>query len=400
LRIVMPAHPGEYTVENMKVIDARGCESLSAFSSFKYTVYPEVKVILMHAEPASCTQSNASIQLQAQGGVNGSYEYTLLSNGQTNTTGNFMGLGAGVHYIAVRSGECQIQKVFEIPSNGPPKGLSIIEQNGIPVARWQAVLGSRAYNLRYREVGSNMPFVAINSISATSALLTELLPNKTYEIQVQAVCIDGNSTSWSEVINYTLSSSCLAVPFLQVTSLNATTVSLQWNKVSFGAICYIISFGKIGIDPSLWQQVIVPYSRNTYILSGLEPGQAYGIRMRTNCQICSSTGGSFSTWSPIQIFTSTFRLAELTDFTESWLWPNPAQNGFWIHIANQKVQSITFYDLQGRLLDWFSTKGTLESSQEGEALWISTEKLNPGVYLIGILGENQARYMHRLIINR
>jgi hypothetical protein len=166
-----------------------------------------------------------------------------------------------------------------------------------------------------------------------------------------------------------------------------------------GAVCYVLSFGKIDTDPNLWQQVVIPYSRNSYLLSGLEPGQRYGVRIRTNCQLCSSVSGVFSPWSEVSVLTTPFRRGFAAASPTLRLWPNPSRGGFWLSWAPQEVNrlSITLFDAQGKTA-FRAKESDFESATGATEVWVPLLDLVPGLYTAQILLDGEFRFIEKIII--
>lgn len=86
---------------------------------------------------------------------------------------------------------CQFSDVAA-PGCQPPAGLtaSSITSNSARIS-WDAMPGALSYSFQYRKVGTTR--WKPKSTTATSARLTKLLPNTSYEFQVATVCADETS---------------------------------------------------------------------------------------------------------------------------------------------------------------------------------------------------------------
>ena len=90
----------------------------------------------------------------------------------------------------------------EVEPCAAPTGLGTtnITKESITVS-WDAAVGVSSWNLRYRKQGDEQ-FITKNTESHTY-VINNLLPETTYEIQVQADCGDDNESQWSELITET-----------------------------------------------------------------------------------------------------------------------------------------------------------------------------------------------------
>lgn len=399
IQLPLNAQTGSYSLSDFQLVDWRGCSAQISIAPINYTLYPPMNLIVESVIPASCGEAKGEATLRATGGAGEAYSYELERTGLSAATGRFTGLGANTYIAIARSGGCQARATFTIAPNAPPQGLTVSAVNGIAFAQWQEVTGSRGYKIRYREVGGNGSYQEVSPIQTNSVSLRGLTPNKTYEIQVQALCADGTPTAWSAAQTYTAPNSCPSASSLQAAPLGATGANVQWSMVPGGAVCYVLSFGKIDTDPNLWQQVVIPYSRNSYLLSGLEPGQRYGVRIRTNCQLCSSVSGVFSPWSEVSVLTTPFRRGFAAASPTLRLWPNPSRGGFWLSWAPQEVNrlSITLFDAQGKTA-FRAKESDFESATGATEVWVPLLDLVPGLYTAQILLDGEFRFIEKIII--
>jgi hypothetical protein len=400
VQLPLRTEAGSYTLSDFQLVDSRGCLAQISIAPINYTLYPPMLLTVESVAAASCSNSGGEATLRATGGPGAAYEYELQPMGISSATGRFTDLGAYTYTAIARSGACQAQAMFIVAANAPPYGLTISPVNGLAFAQWQEVIGSRGYKIRYREVGGNGFYQEVSPIQTNSVSLRGLTPGKTYEIQVQALCADGTPTAWSSAQTYTSPNTCPLVSALQITPFSPTGANVQWPMVPVGAVCYALSFGKIDTDPNLWQQVMIPYSHNAYLLSGLEPGQRYGARIRTNCQLCSSVSGVFSPWSEVSVFTTPSRQGLATAGTALRLWPNPLRGGFWLSWGGQEVigLSITLFDAQGKAA-FRAQESDFEAAAGATEIWIPlSDLLVPGLYTAQISLHGKFRFTEKIII--
>lgn len=102
-----------------------------------------------------------------------------------------------------------------------PTGVMVfnITQNSATVS-WPAVPGALSYLIRYRRPGFNW---TTSSSSTTTRILSGLLPNTLYEVQVASFC-SGGAGAWSASVNFTTVSNKSAGPFIARYPLKADIV--------------------------------------------------------------------------------------------------------------------------------------------------------------------------------
>jgi chitodextrinase len=126
-----------------------------------------------------------------------------------------------------------------------PASVSVVPESQTATVIWSRVPNAQTYNLRYRELPNGV-FIERNFIPATSTsfILSPLLPNTSYQVQVQANCSATESSAFSALQRFTTlggnSNICIAPQNLSVTpASNSATVT--WPAVN-GAVGYQLRY--------------------------------------------------------------------------------------------------------------------------------------------------------------
>lgn len=100
-----------------------------------------------------------------------------------------------------------------------PDGVSFsnISSNSATVS-WNAITGSSSYEI-YQSTNSTVPVSAtvptITGISGTSKDISGLSPATSYYIWVRSNCGGGNTSDWSQVVNFTTSCAAVNIPYTE-----------------------------------------------------------------------------------------------------------------------------------------------------------------------------------------
>jgi Secretion system C-terminal sorting domain/Fibronectin type III domain len=182
-----------------------------------------------------------------------------------------------------------------------PTGLTSanITANGATVS-WLSAANNAIYNVRYRTTpNSNWQTVTAQT---TSINLTNLLPQTTYEWQVQTGCIGINGTVTLSVFSGSAFFTTLGGPpvcnvptGLFANNQTTTSATLHWN--STGATSYKVRYRVSGT--TAWTNT--GSATNSKNLTGLTSATAYQWQVRSKC--VNSTGTiTFSAWSASSYF--------------------------------------------------------------------------------------------------
>ncbi len=155
---------------------------------------------------------------------------------------------------------------------------------------WNATNEVINYGIKYRQLGS-IPWIT-STVTDNFINLTGLLPDTTYEIQVQAACSFLSNFS-SSFIFKTSAPTCDAPTSLKMESITSSIVTLSWNEVP-GATSYIIVY-RIA-STNTWVTTTATATSKT--ITGLQPSTAYDFIVKAMCNFVSneSTLLNFTTY--------------------------------------------------------------------------------------------------------
>jgi hypothetical protein len=365
------------------------------------TVTPGPTIVIDNLQGEQCL-SRGSFVARAIGG-SGNYTYTL-SNGQTNNSGVFTNLTGGNYTVTVRdnANSCNVSQFATVTSAAGPATVSVSNIN-VPQAtvNWAPVNGAQSYVLRY---GINGQFTTVPNISgAQTATIINVAANQNYEVQVAAVCSGGSQTSFtSTTFNTALtvgqgcsaqrSGICQTPINLNAQQVNANAVAFTWTPnedASGSAVCYLVSYGPVGTNPSSWPQQSIPHPGCTFQATGLIPSQTYTFRVRTNCSNCSQQSGILTPFTTINFTPAAPKDAvtqEVANFAVR-VYPNPTTGLFTLTVDAPQAgaASVTLVDVAGRTvhtrdLNVFEGKNELPMDLTGNTAGIYLLKFSQGSF--------------------
>jgi hypothetical protein len=180
-----------------------------------------------------------------------------------------------------------------LPCATIPTGIAIssISTSNATVS-WTALSGVSWYAIRYKPVSSSY-WITITT-SSTSKILTGLISNTLYEVQVQSNCSSSISGAWSVSVQFT-TASCTATPIgLVVSSIATSTATASWTAVP-GASWYGIRYRPVASGS--WTTITSSSSSKT--LTGLISNTLYEVQVNSYC-----SNGISGAWSASVQFTT------------------------------------------------------------------------------------------------
>ncbi|MCS6904659.1 MAG: fibronectin type III domain-containing protein [Bacteroidia bacterium] len=399
---------GNYTV---LVTDAAGC-STQANANVASFSGPEVVDI------TSITSNSASVNWRSINGATG-YVLEYRRVGEANFTSLPEVSGTSrilsnllpnteyeVRVKAVCSGGRQsgggsVQTFRTLSGGGSTTGCSVPQNVRVSssatqaTVAWNSVTGATSYELRYRLL-PNGSFISFTNLSATTQAIAGLQPGSTYEVQVRAICGTQGSSEFSPAVQFTAQEGdggiCQTPTNLQVTNISPTTVNVSWLPNTSGAACYIVSYGLANTSTATWTQQLVPHPGSSLQISNLQPGQEYGVRIRTNCSLCSFQTGVLTPFSNVVSFTTQRPRegwgSEETNF-EVQVYPNPTKGGLYISIDN--IQSREFkvevVDLSGKVL----LEKIFRAVSDRVEVYLDLQSYGSGFYFLKVSDERSVR---------
>jgi hypothetical protein len=387
---ITPQTLGEMQISLVNVTDNSGCGNgaTNGLGIIRVSDRPALRVL--SKTDANCGALGGSITLAASGGTGSNYRYSI-DNMNFSSRNFFSDLSPGPYTFYVTDGVCL--GAASVTINGTAGTVILSSQASVNsvIVNWQPVPNTPSYNVRYREIGSAAPAAVINNITGTTATITGLMPGTRYEIEVQGNCSGGGASIWSEPIAVqTLGEApapCAVPVGVTVDRITATAARASWAP-SQNAICYALSYGLLSQNPDTWVTAVLASNVTVSDILNLAPGQAYGFRIRANCQICSSRSGNLSAWSSMQNFTTLLAKGENLGVSPIAVYPNPGKNYFNLD-AELAAGEATLHILnaEGRLVYAQNLNAT-----DGKNQWqIATGELPAGIYKL-TLRQGALRY--------
>lgn len=163
-----------------------------------------------------------------------------------------------------------------------PASVSVVPESQTATVIWSRVPNAQTYHLRYREL-PNGAFIEINFISGTTSfILTQLLSNTSYEVQVQANCSPTESSNFSALQRFvTLGGNnnlCIAPQNLSVTPAT-NEASVAWPPVN-GALGYQLRYReRFGTTFMEVNDLAAP----SFTIPNLSQSTIYEVQVRSIC---------------------------------------------------------------------------------------------------------------------
>ncbi len=200
-----------------------------------------------------------------------------------NCSGNYVHTGYELYIHCVGAALCE----------RPTQLNAVMTEVGEATVTWHGT--SAAYDLYYKPTGATNWTIA--STTADSLLLTGLIPDTTYDMQVVGICGNDTSTpSFPIVLNthYNIViTPCDPISGLTVTDVTNTSAVLSWTSNGSN---WEIEVVRIGLTDT------VVANTNPYTLTGLLPNMQYTVRVRTACS--GVHVDPYSEWSAAETFTT------------------------------------------------------------------------------------------------
>ena len=172
-----------------------------------------------------------------------------------------------------------------------PTGLKLKNQTSCSIdVAWKKVTGSAYYLVEYRVQGTST-WSFSGQITSTSATLSNLASNTTYEVAVASFCNDNTTAGYSAPLTK-LTKKCSAPANIFCNSVTTSSATINWTAVC-GADLFNLQYRKSGV--TAWTKVKA-ISATTYNLTGLDIGTAYEYRVQADCGSVNSSYSSTSSF--------------------------------------------------------------------------------------------------------
>lgn len=256
---------------------------------------------------------------------------------------------------------------------------------------YQGVNGIGWYDLRWRPIGSSTWITGTN-YNFTTKLLTNLIPNTAYEVQVRGYCsVTSPAGPWTTA-SFSTNNLCSVPTGLFANNISAATAKLNWNAVP-GVAFYTIRWKPV--SGSTWTSATstVP----SKVISGLTASTAYEFQVRSHC---GSSAGAFSASS--NFTTAATKGGAGVVYTEVGgmdlkVYPNPTNGEFNVEftIDRDGEASIKLLDLSGRVVKQVQTV----VSEGINLVTLNIAELTTGMYQIQVENEGSLKSVSKILKN-
>jgi hypothetical protein len=144
---------------------------------------------------------------------------------------------------------------------------------------WDIVPDVSSYRIFYKETASGIWLQVTPDITEPRYIFSNLLPNRSYDIQVRSVCSGNISDPIYTAFSTTPATECAAPDNLQYANITLNSVTLTWSPVPT-AISYVLQF-KPKTSSSWSTPITTPAT--SYTFSGLTASTSYDVRLRAVC---------------------------------------------------------------------------------------------------------------------
>ena len=200
--------------------------------------------------------------------------------------------------------------------------------------------------VKYRPVGGNTyQYRKHSGISnPTSANMTNLIPNTTYEWQVRTHC-NGYASPYSQIEYFTTRDTCASIGAVTVGQVTASTATVYWTNLSPMdtiriRLVHITNGGVRNIVFNATSQ------NGSYQIRALIPNSTYYIEVKGKC------GGTTGDWSAPALFTTTDISTKIIDGNNANLnaYPNPTSDMLYFSFSSNDDSDyqIKVCDMSGR----------------------------------------------------
>lgn len=212
------------------------------------------------------------------------------------------------------------------------------------------------------------------------------------ELQVAAICDNGDTSAYSAVVTWTNYLVCAAPTALTSSNITATTADLSW-AASANATKYKVLYKSGG------NKTIVDVKGTTLTVSDLSPSTTVKWKVKSKCKACGTS--TWGTYSPMQSFTTPALKLVNTDLYQSatmLVYPNPANANFSISfnagISSDETYTLAVQDLLGNTLQ--VVKGTLANGILSENISLPNN-ISSGNYFV-VITMNNKQFRERLVV--
>jgi hypothetical protein len=291
-----------------------------------------------------------------------------------------------MNYIYDRIGETEDYLAqIVIPCAPPATSTAFLQSETSAIIQWEKSNYATKYQMRYRQTGTTTWTTLSFTGNINYKILTNLLPNTTYEYIVRTLC-NGAYTPWSVTWNFTTTPvAACQVPSATLAVPNGATKATAYWEVIGAAGSYQFRYRQYLFGGDWITKSTTP---PTIKLKSLMPGMIYAYQVRARC------GNVYTDWTPEAFFftpnsglapeqpvypTENNSLAE-DMIVQPTIFPNPATESFRLDMAGLLAKEATMLGIDGRAIQSL-TPDMLENE-------IDISELQTGTYMVQIITED------------
>jgi hypothetical protein len=340
--------------------------------------------------------------------VNGTTNFTWKDvNGASGSSTSLIGLSPNITYQFQVSSKCNgvtsaYSSSFVFTTlNTPvacvtPYGLGANNiQNTSATITWTNLVSADTFRIRYSVNGTtNFTWKDVNGGGAHSTLLSNLIPNTTYQFQVSSKCNGVTSAYSSSFIFATLNQPvpCIVPYGLSTTNITNNSAKVNWTNL-VSADTFRVRYSINGTTNFIWKDVNGAGGVTNTTLTGLNSSSTYQWQVRTVCN------GAQSAYSSSIIFsTAAMREAAITGngFENLVVYPNPAHLKSTVEFTSDEKGNgvVTISDMTARIFS--SEPFTIHEGLNMIEIDIAT--LPRGIYIVQLQNENSTSAIVKLVV--
>ena len=286
----------------------------------------------------------------------GSSTWTINLNNLLGTSKQKLNLNAATDY------EWEIRSACSAGNSNPPSSWSTTQTFttltpctaplnplttgvGLDVAtlNWDAVSGSYAYIVRYKQTNGGWNTWTYDTITNNTYSLIGLAQATNYHWQVKTMCVaDGsNNSSFTSYNNFSTINNCTQPGNLNASLVDTTSATLNWDAVS-SADHYKVQYLRVGDAWNTRVDTLI-YSGNSLDIFGLLPNENYRWRVRTHCNATGSYNSGWVAWDTLTTLSNRLIQEEFNLNMNLNVYPNPTRGSFNISFISEEFSDFEIH---------------------------------------------------------
>ncbi len=293
------------------------------------------------------------------------------------------------NHIVVTVNECPP------PSGCPAPVITLVDSlcGNVAIMCWTSVPGAVSYIIKWVTLPHTKWIYTTITAPDTCREFTNLFGFVT-QLQVAAICANGDTSEYSPIVNFTNYLVCAAPSGLVSSKITATSAKLSWNA-NPDANNYQVQYTAGG------NTTIITTKNTSLTLTGLPPSTTVKWMVKSRCKSCGIN--AWGTYSPLSSFTTaSLKQLALDQQPASTLvvFPNPANVNFTVNFnigyPSEQPYTIAILDLAGHVM--MTEEGTLADGLLSQDVSL-TRGISDGMYFVTITADGK-QFRERLIVTK